>query len=320
MISVAMCTYNGERFVEEQIDSILKQDFPIDQLVIFDDCSTDNTFAILQKYKDRYPDKIELHRNEYNCGFLNNFERALIECQGDYIFFSDQDDIWHKDKTSKAIQFLKANNMLGVFTDARLMDSHSICHGKKLFDAIGFNQVLNILRVNNLFEYMAICGNMITGATLVITKKAKDIVLPFRVSKGVYHDMWIGLRLAQMNKLGYMNETLIDYRIHESQQIGVNMQPSEQKTLMNSLFVNELITDKKKILFLFKVLSDSISKLHYLVRTVRMNISGIWRIERKYTSMYATLVRNMPFTYKTSRFTIFLYNSIINNLKIIIKK
>lgn len=320
MISVAMCTYNGSRFVREQLDSILSQIMPVGQLVIFDDCSTDGTYLILGEYKEKYPDIVELHRNESNKGFLKNFELALAECKGEYIFFSDQDDRWHNDKTLKMVEFMKSNDLEGVFTNGRLMDSNSSCNGEELFDYVGFRSVINNIKYKNLFEYIAICGNIITGATLAITKNAKQKVLPFRVSKGVYHDMWIGIRIAQMNKLGYMDKCLIDYRVHPSQQIGVNKESASQKESINSLFLLSSNTVHDSRNSLFECLLVSSSKLHYLVKTVKMNTWGIIRIEWKYLEMYNQLSRSLPFLKRCSNLWSFFSTILINNLKIVLKR
>jgi glycosyltransferase involved in cell wall biosynthesis len=80
MISVALCTYNGEKYIRQQLDSILTQTMPVDEIVIHDDCSTDSTYEILTDYASRYP-RIFVRKNSANIGFLKNFENTLAECQ-----------------------------------------------------------------------------------------------------------------------------------------------------------------------------------------------------------------------------------------------
>ena len=102
-LSVAMCTYNGAEFIEEQLISILNQTVKIDEIIICDDCSTDDTLEILQKIIEQNNSVITIFRNEVNLRSNKNFEKALSLCTGDYIFFSDQDDIWKKNKVQKFI-------------------------------------------------------------------------------------------------------------------------------------------------------------------------------------------------------------------------
>lgn len=94
-VSIVMCTYNGEQFLREQLDSILAQTYPIHELIIQDDCSTDHTADIVREYARQYP-FIRFHANISNLGFNRNFQDALSKAEGDYIAIADQDDIWYK--------------------------------------------------------------------------------------------------------------------------------------------------------------------------------------------------------------------------------
>ena len=100
MISVAMATYNGEKFIREQLDSILAQTITDWELIVCDDVSTDSTIAILEEYANK-DGRIQIHKNKVNLGFKRNFEKAISLCSGDYIALCDQDDIWKHDKVEK---------------------------------------------------------------------------------------------------------------------------------------------------------------------------------------------------------------------------
>ena len=102
-VSVVMATYNGEKYIREQIDSILNQSYPVYELIIQDDCSTDGTLSIIQDYEKKYPN-VKVFENEKNLGFNKNFETACMRATGGYIAISDQDDIWYKDKISKQVE------------------------------------------------------------------------------------------------------------------------------------------------------------------------------------------------------------------------
>ena len=95
-VSVIMCTYNGEKYLREQIDSILAQTYPIHEIIVCDDCSTDNTMAILQEYATRFT-FIKVHQNEKNKGCNQNFHDTLYKATGNYIAISDQDEFWFSD-------------------------------------------------------------------------------------------------------------------------------------------------------------------------------------------------------------------------------
>ena len=99
--SVALCTYNGEKYLKEQLDSILSQEIPVDEIVICDDCSTDETTLIIKEYESQFPNVFCVFINAENLGYVRNFEKALSFCTGEIIFLCDQDDLWRKDKTQK---------------------------------------------------------------------------------------------------------------------------------------------------------------------------------------------------------------------------
>lgn len=101
-VSVVMCTYNGERYVREQLDSIVAQTYPVAEIIIQDDCSTDSTPAICREYAARYP-AIRFYQNERNVGFNLNFRRAAMRAKGDYVAFSDQDDVWMAHKIERQV-------------------------------------------------------------------------------------------------------------------------------------------------------------------------------------------------------------------------
>lgn len=236
MISVALCTYNGEKYIRQQLDSILAQTMPVDEIVIHDDCSTDSTYRILNDYANRFP-QIKVSRNDFNVGFVKNFENALVECQGDYIFFSDQDDIWMKDKVALTVNYLKKTGMFGAFSNGHLIDEN----GKKINCTLFSVQNLvpyieRGLLDRYIFEILCLKGNFVTGAALTITKSAKKLVLPFRTSKYILHDMWIGLSLSSKHKLGYIDKPLISYRIHSEQECGLNMESSMRREFLLEAF------------------------------------------------------------------------------------
>ena len=104
-VSVVMCTYNGEKYIREQIDSILQQTYSVDEIIIQDDCSTDGTCEVLYEYQQRYS-QIQVIRNKRNIGINPNFFSAIARAKGDYIAIADQDDIWELDKIELQLKFI----------------------------------------------------------------------------------------------------------------------------------------------------------------------------------------------------------------------
>ena len=225
MISVALCTYNGEKYISQQLDSILCQSVPVDEIVVCDDCSTDSTRQILKHYAER-SQKIRFVKNEHNLGYIANFEKAIQLCQGDFIFLSDQDDVWSHEKVAESIDYLSYSGMYGTFTDAHVVDENGVFTGKTLFDLLNIRPYIQkgILQ-NHMFEILCFRRNLVTGATIVLTRKGKEMVLPLRSSSLIIHDAWIALCLSAHGKLGYIDKPLIDYRTHHGQQMGLNFNP-----------------------------------------------------------------------------------------------
>ena len=161
LISIAMCTYNGERFVKEQIDSIIAQSYTKFELIVVDDCSKDNTINIIKDYQSK-DDRIKLFQNENNLGFVKNFEKAISLCSGDYIALADQDDIWKKDKIEVFIKNI-GDNLL-IYSDAILIDQYSKEIGKELIRPNG-NLVEG--KCNKAFIFY----NCVSGNTLMFKKE-----------------------------------------------------------------------------------------------------------------------------------------------------
>lgn len=232
IISVALCTYNGGRFLEEQLESILNQTLSIDEIIICDDNSSDNTKDIIKEFQEKYPNKINLHFNKHNLKVNKNFEKAISLCSGDYIFLSDQDDIWVPNKAEKIISIFEKNpEFEGVFSDGNLITEFGeLFTEKSLWDNVLFFEK-NINTKIDLFYYISNIRNMVTGATLCIKKEVKQFIFPFPNQKLIYHDEWISLLLAFRKKITFTNDKLISYRIHSTQQVGIIKSSSQKRNL-----------------------------------------------------------------------------------------
>ena len=226
LTSVALCTLNGEKYIASQLQSILDQTVAVNEIIICDDCSTDNTISVVNSFIQQHPGIISLHINERNLGGRENFEKALRLTSGDFIFFSDQDDIWMKNKVERILTFFNNNNSCeGIFTDADLIDEQNTPLGSTLLDHTFFEPDLRKNYTNaDLLYWSLLLGNIVTGATLAIRRTALAHILPFQLNfkRRLWHDAWIGYVLLLKQSMEYLDECLIQYRVHPKQQIGIN--------------------------------------------------------------------------------------------------
>lgn len=222
-LSVALCTYNGRLYIEQQLDSIAGQELPVDEIVVCDDNSSDETVSIVELFSLKHSEiSIKIYRNNSQLGVIKNFEKAISLCSGDIIFCSDQDDIWMPQKTSIFINTFNADNKLDlIFSNAFLIDSNNfLFSGYTLFDIWGLKgNILKAWKKNMYFEIMN-KGNRITGATVAFRKTFADCVLPFKRTD-ILHDEQLAIQAIKRNSLGMIEDCLTKYRIHSSNVCGI---------------------------------------------------------------------------------------------------
>ena len=218
-IDILLATYNGEKYVAEQIESILNQTYQNFNLIISDDCSKDNTTNILKEYakKDK---RIILHLQEKNLGVVKNIEFLLRQVKNNLYMLSDQDDVWIKEKVEKTVEKLEKENADLVFGDLEVVDKNLNTIYPSFGDFMLLNKkikkYINSYKVNYLY-------NCVTGCTVLSKKKFIDKILPLPTnSKFLIHDHWIGLIVSLNGKLAYMPEKYIKYRQHGDNQVGTN--------------------------------------------------------------------------------------------------
>ena len=205
MISIALATFNGARFLSEQLDSIAAQTRPPDEIVAVDDGSSDATLTILESS----PLPIHLHRNQHQLGVAKNFERAISLCTGDVIVLCDQDDVWRPEKLA-VIESEIADADL-VFSDGLRIPT-----GGTLWERFRFTRSE---RRRDLFDVLA-AHNVVTGATMAFRSRWRDQVLPIPRHPNLLHDRWIAIVIAALGRVKAIPRPLIAYREHEEQQRG----------------------------------------------------------------------------------------------------
>lgn len=212
-VAILLATYNGEKYLKEQIDSILNQTYKDIKIYIGDDCSKDSTIDIIRAYKNLYPDKIVYYQNNVNMGFIKNFEKLLQICSENYIAFSDQDDIWDRNKIFLQYTVLKEkekiyqNKAIMIHHDLEVVDSNS----HKIFDSYFIARGYKFSLKKDLGAILGPCGVM--GNTIFMNKQLKSIILPFPEMLDS-HDYWIAVNCEFFGVRVTMNTTLIKYRIH----------------------------------------------------------------------------------------------------------
>ena len=222
-ISVAMCTYNGAKFIKEQLQSILNQELCVNEIVVCDDGSNDGTIDIVKQVVLMHPEICWIiQQNISNLGVTKNFEKAISLCTGDYIFLSDQDDIWHRDKTKVIIDFFDENPGCDVvFTDANLVGKDGALISKyTLLDSFLLKPYFYLWEKGFKFEILNI-WNVATGATMALRRSFVDNLF-IKDDKYYLHDYQIVIDACKTNSIGVILECLMDYRQHGDNVVGIS--------------------------------------------------------------------------------------------------
>ncbi|MCL1999354.1 MAG: glycosyltransferase family 2 protein [Turicibacter sp.] len=219
MISILMATYNGERFLQEQLDSVLSQTFSNFTIHVSDDCSTDSTWQILEEYAEKSP-KIRISRRHENTGSAkHNFLGLMTEIRDDYIMLCDQDDVWLPDKIEKTLAKMQSmerengvNTPILVHTDLTVTDENLAVKNPSYkaamnsdFSRTAFNQVL--------------IQNTLTGCTALYNRALAEL-LTTAPKYCVMHDWWLKLVAAAFGRIGHLEEQTVLYRQHGGNAIG----------------------------------------------------------------------------------------------------
>ncbi len=222
-ISIALCTYNGAKFLPAQLESFLVQKRLPDELIVCDDCSTDETPKIINDFARRATFPVIFRVNEKNLGSTKNFERAISLCGGDVIFLSDQDDVWLPQKIARIEAEFNKNPQVGlVFSDAEIVDENLHTANCNLWQ-FTFNEERRKESRNGKFSDVLLRQNVVTGATMAFRSHYRKTFMPIpdRIPN-LIHDAWISLLIANETKVVFVEEQLIKYRQHSGQQLGIN--------------------------------------------------------------------------------------------------
>jgi glycosyltransferase involved in cell wall biosynthesis len=222
MISVAMCTFQGERFIKDQLESLLAQTRTPDELIICDDRSSDGTVEIIEEFTAKATFSVKWQVNPMRLGSTKNFEKAIGLCEGDIIALSDQDDVWLPDKLERHESEYLSDSAVGmVVSDARLVDDNLLPLGYHAWELLKFsNERRAEFRNGGALKYL-INRLLISGCMMSFRSRFKDLLLPIPVGiHNVIHDRWIAILLSAVSKIVLLEGPLVLYRQHSSQQTG----------------------------------------------------------------------------------------------------
>jgi glycosyltransferase involved in cell wall biosynthesis len=225
-ISVALCTYNGARFLEEQLASLQVQQRCPDELVVCDDRSTDNSVQLLEAFARTAPFPVRIHVNPVNLGSTMNFDRAMRLCAGSLIALCDQDDIWHPTRLSKCAGVFHDDPALGLtFSNGQLIDESGAPLPGLLWDKFTFAPAIRE-RIRHGDMLPLVRYRFVTGATIMFRAQLREYICP---AAGEWlHDGWIAACAACLAGVRFLDEPLIRYRIHPQQQVGTGPGPRQQ--------------------------------------------------------------------------------------------
>jgi glycosyltransferase involved in cell wall biosynthesis len=220
-ISVVMTTYNGERYLPAQLESIGRQTCPPDELVVGDDQSSDNTAVLVAEFAQRHPHiAVRFERNATRLGSSANFEAAIRRSRHALVVFADQDDVWFPHRIACLQSALDANPGASyAFSNGSLIDGDGRPMDGTLFDSIDFHRAeRQVFRAGGGWRVL-LRRNVVTGAALAVRRTALMAALP--VDSGWIHDYFLALRLQAVATGVLIDEPLIQYRRHAAQQVGV---------------------------------------------------------------------------------------------------
>ena len=217
-VSIAMCTYNGARYIDAQLDSIIGQTRQPEELVVCDDFSTDDTVAIVESFRERASFPVRIFNNETNLQPYRNYEQALSLCRGDALFFCDQDDVWLPRKIERMLEYLiAAEEKFGADTPILLHSDLEVVDANLERVDSSFARYFNIPSMEpDLVSILF--ANVVTGCASAINKPLMEKMLPFPdphlVKAQFLHDWWSAICAVATGRILFLDESLVRYRIH----------------------------------------------------------------------------------------------------------
>ena len=222
LVAIVLCTFNGSKFIEALMDSIIVQTYENWELWISDDGSKDNTISVVRQYAEFYPEKIHILPEHAPLGACTNFLKTLTGAQlneAEYYMFADQDDVWFPDKIEKLVAAMRMEEQserketpLLIHSDCRVTDQNLQTIASSFTEYMGYNQSMKSL------PHLLVQNNVV-GASVLFNRALRNRIHSVPQS-AVMHDHWIALVAAAFGRIGYLPEATYDYRQHAENVIG----------------------------------------------------------------------------------------------------
>lgn len=307
-ISIALCTYNGKRYLKDQLQSIISQTILPYEVIVCDDGSTDGTIDVIKEFAKTSPVPFKWYINNNTLGVVKNFEQAIQLCSGDYIALSDQDDVWKENKLEITLRKMKEMEKIESPKCPLLVHGDLIvtneCLTPLTFSMMRKQGLQNEEDMQQAQRVLAV-QNYVTGCTVMINKKLRDIACPIP-PEAVMHDWWLALIAANKGKIGFIKEPLIYYRQHNNNTVGAVI--NKWKRQIHSILQYHIIKDK-----LLAILTQNLvaKECHFSQKIVNAVMNGdlisAWKLGIKRQSFSETLglycvlwIYNEDYKYKLS--------------------
>lgn len=278
-ISIALCTYNGADFLQEQLNSLLNQTCKPKEIIISDDGSTDETLGVIERFREKTTLPVYIIKNEEKLGPVQNFSRAMMACAGRYIALCDQDDVWKENKLEVTLNKMKEmekcespNCPLLIHGDLIVTDDRLNPITTSMMRKQGLNNEDDMQQARRVL----VTQNYVTGCTVMINRKLRDIACPIP-QEAVMHDWWLALIAAHKGKIGFINEPLIYYRQHSSNTVGAVI--NSARRYFKAILHPHTIRDKL-LAVLVQALVAKECKLaqSFVENIINHDIGGVWKL------------------------------------------
>ena len=244
-----MATYNGERYLAEQLKSILGQTLEADEIVVVDDASTDGTREILDDFVRRCPGRLTVMAHEINMGPKAAFARGIQQARGDFIALSDQDDIWRQEKLKRLFSKISGAPNAGLcFHDLEMVNKDGDPRAASFWKSAPKSQCLPVVGMDAR-NRIAGFSNPVPGCTMFFDARLKGVILPMPESPHVGHDWWISAVAFFSADPVYVSEPLIRYRLHPGQAAGIGTFIKKKKDERDILPVRRRIAQEIRRVF-----------------------------------------------------------------------
>lgn len=263
LVSIVLATYNGERYLQEQLNSLLNQTYKNVEIIVVDDCSKDNTINIIKEYQQLHPN-IFLYSNIQNLGPNKTFEAGILKSKGDFVAFCDQDDIWMLHKIQTLLSAVSVED--AYYSNSLLVNAK----GESL--GMSFKQIMNLKSYYTGAPFLL--SNCVPGHTMLMKRNFLLSILP--IPAITFFDMWIGYAAAANNGIKFIDEDLVHYRQHDNNTIGTNKSKNKRKKRTNS----EEFEFKKNELKLLATIPITNEYTKYVLQQMIYHFHKRWSLSR----------------------------------------